>query len=296
MKKYVIAAIGEILWDVLPGAEVLGGAPVNFAYHVTALGGRGIPISTIGKDLRGARALDQLRGRGVETAGISVAEGLPTGYVDISLDGEGVAAYRFPPEVAWDHLQANDFARNLRDELDAVCFGTLAQRSVDSRRTILDYLDGLRPGTVRVYDVNLRQDFYSREVVEFSLARADIVKLNDAELPLLAELLGFGRGEERLLLQEMLKRFGVSLAILTRGGQGSLLMTSKKTSVHPGIAAEIADTIGAGDAFTAAATLGWLGKMDLDRLNEMANRLAVYVCTRQGAMPDIPEEMKMFDA
>ena len=295
MKKYTIAAIGEILWDVLPSAEILGGAPVNFAYHVTALGARGIPISTVGDDPRGARAIDQLRGRGVETAGISVAEGRPTGYVDISLDGEGVAAYRFPPEVAWDHLQVNDFARGLQDTFDAVCFGTLAQRSAASRQTIRAYLDGLRPGTVRVYDVNLRQDFYSKKTVESSLARADIVKLNDAELPVMAALLGLGKGDERLLLKGLLEGFGLSLAILTRGGRGSLLMTPAEFSAHPGIAAEIADTIGAGDAFTAAATLGWLGKMDLDAINDTANRLAAYVCSRQGAMPDIPGELRLFD-
>ena len=296
MKKYAIASIGELLWDVLPTAEVLGGAPVNFAFHVTALGAEGIPISTVGNDLRGAKALAELRRRGVETAGLSVAEGWPTGYVDISLDVDGVATYSFPAEVAWDHLQVNGFAGDLQDRLDAVCFGTLAQRSTESRRTIRDFLDGLRPGTVRIYDVNLRQNFYSREIVESSLNRADILKLNIEELPVLAALLGLGRGKTRLWLKLLLERFGLSLAILTRGGGGSLLLTPADSSDHPGIAtepADTADTIGAGDAFTAAVAIGYLEQMALGHINDMANRLAAYVCTRQGAMPDIPETLKM---
>jgi len=296
MKKYAIAAIGELLWDVLPTAEVLGGAPVNFAYHVTALGGEGIPISTVGDDLRGARALGELRRRGVETAGISVAEGRSTGYVDISLDTLGVATYSFPAEVAWDHLEVNEFARDLKDRLDAVCFGTLAQRSADSRRAIRDFLDGLRPGTVRICDLNLRQNFYSREMVESSLNRADILKLNNEELPVLAKLLGLGGEKKRLWLKLLLERFGLSMAILTRGRGGSLLLTPAGSSDHPGIATPItdtADTIGAGDAFTAAVTIGYLEKMNLGRINGLANKLAAYVCTQQGAMPDIPETLKI---
>lgn len=293
MKKYTVAAIGEILWDILPTAEVLGGAPVNFAYHVTALGAKGLPISTVGDDPRGAKALAELQRRGVETAGISVAGEWPTGYVDISLDESGVAAYSFPAEVAWDHLQVNAFARNLQGQLDAVCFGTLAQRSDPSRRTIREFLDGLRPETVRVCDVNLRQNFYSRELIESSLGRADLLKLNEEELPVLADLLGLGGGEERLWLRQLLARFGLSLAILTRGGRGSLLMTPTDVSDHPGVATGIADTIGAGDAFTAAVTLGYLGKMELGRINDRANRLAAYVCTRQGAMPEIPAKLQL---
>lgn len=296
MKKYAIAAIGELLWDVLPTAEVLGGAPVNFAYHVTALGGQGVPISAVGNDQRGAKALTELRRRGVETGGISAVEGPPTGYVDISLDMEGVATYSFPAEVAWDYLQVNRFARDLQDRLDAVCFGTLAQRSAESRRTIRDFLDGLRPGTVRIYDVNLRQKFYSREIIESSLNRADILKLNVEELPVLAKLLGLGRGKTSLWLKLLLERFGLSLAVLTRGSGGSLLLTPADSSDHPGIATELADTadtIGAGDAFTAAVAIGYLGNVALGHINDMANRLAAYVCTRQGAMPDIPETLKM---
>lgn len=295
MKQYTIGAIGEMLWDVLPEREVLGGAPANFAYHVTALGARGIPLSTVGNDPRGARAVALLQGRGVETAGISVTREWPTGYVAISLDADGIATYSFPAEVAWDHLEVNDFARGLGKKLDAVCFGTLAQRSAESRRTILAYLDSLRPETVRVYDINLRQHFFSREIVEASLDRADILKLNDEELPVLVTLLGLaqGSGSVTALLDRLLERFGLQLVILTRGGGGSLLVSRTATSDQPGIAVNIVDTIGAGDAFCAAVTIGWLRRMDLERINAMASRLAAYVCSRRGAMPEIPENLRM---
>jgi fructokinase len=292
MKKHIIAAIGEILWDVLPTAETLGGAPTNFTYHVTALAARGIPISTIGNDLRGEKALAELQLHGVETAGISVAEGLVTGYVEVRVDRDGLATYNFPAEVAWDHLQVNDFAHVIRDKLDAVCFGSLAQRSEDSRRTILAFLDGLKKETVRVFDVNLRQNFYSRDIIEASLDRTDILKLNDEELPVLAELLGFREKESEKRLRMLVDGYRLDLAILSRGGGGSLLMTRTDSSDHPGIATRVVDTIGAGDAFTAAATIGYLERMALGEINEKANRLAAYVCTQQGAMPHIPENLK----
>lgn len=296
MKRFAIGAIGELLWDVLPTAEVLGGAPMNFAYQVTALGARGYPISAVGDDLRGARALAELRRRGVETAGISVVAGQATGHVDAVLDPDGVATYRFPAEVAWDHLRINDFARDLQSRLDAICFGSLAQRSAESRRVIGDYLQGLRPETVRICDINLRQELYSRQIVEASLGFADILKLNEEELPVLARLLGLGGGSTDQWLRLLLQRYGLRLAILTRGRRGSLLLTPAGRSDHPGIAADPAagaDTIGAGDAFTAAVTVGYLAGMTLDRINDLANRLAAYVCSRQGAMPDLPDSLKM---
>ena len=295
MKKYTIAAIGELLWDVLPEAEVLGGAPVNFTYHVNALGARGIPVSTIGTDPRGEKALALLRKCGVETAGITTLAGWATGYVDALVDHNGVATYSFPADVAWDHLQVNDFAREMQGKLDAVCFGSLAQRSEVSRRAILGFLDGVREETVRVCDINLRQHYYSRDVIESSLNRADILKLNDDELPVLVEILGLEGQESRHWLKALVERYHLALAILSRGSGGSLLLTRTNLSDHPGIAARVADTIGAGDAFTAAVTIGYLRKMALSDINEQANRLAAYVCSQRGAMPQIPENLKMID-
>jgi len=287
MKNFTIAGIGELLWDVLPQAEMIGGAPVNFSYHVTALGANGVPISTIGRDPRGEKALAELEQRGVDISAISISDEFATGYVLATLDEEGKADYRFPEEVAWDHLQVNEFAVNLQQTLDAVCFGSLAQRSEHSRRVIHNYLDTLRPETVKVFDINLRQEFFSKEVLLRSLQRTDILKLNDEELPVLAGLLDLG-GPEDQWLKTLVKQYDLAMAILSRGGSGSLLLTADAASDHAGIVTHIEDTIGAGDSFTAAATIGFLRGLPLDAINEKANRVAAYICSQQGGMPPVP--------
>ncbi|MGB3210443.1 MAG: carbohydrate kinase [Desulforhopalus sp.] len=291
MKKFIIAGIGELLWDVLPETEVIGGAPVNFAYHVTALGARGIPISTIGRDDRGDKALAKLQNRGVDISAISISDEYATGYVTATLDEEGKASYSFPDDVAWDHIQLNEYTENLRNALDAVCFGTLAQRSAHSCRVIHGYLDSLRPGTIKVFDINLRQDFYSRKIIESSLKRTDILKLSEEELPVLARLLEL-KGSSEKWLPALIQRYRLSLAILSRGDSGSLLLTPDTSSEHSGIVTQVKDTIGAGDSFTAAATIGYLRGLSLDDINEEANRIASYVCSQQGGMPQIPDFFK----
>lgn len=288
MKKYTIAAIGELLWDVLPETEVIGGAPVNFAYHVTALGAKGIPISTIGRDARGEMALLELQKRGVDTSAISISDNFPTGYVLATVDSEGIASYSFPDEVAWDHLQVNDYAEKLRSTIDAVCFGSLAQRSPHSRRTIHGFLDSLGNGVVKVFDINIRQDFYSKEVVKSSLKRTDILKLNEDELPILAQLLEL-KGSGESFLPKLIERYQLKMLILSRGDKGSLLQTPEHSSEHVGIVTHVQDTIGAGDSYTAAAVIGWLQGLPLDEINEQANRIAAYVCSQQGGMPTMPQ-------
>ncbi len=292
MEKFTIAGIGELLWDVLPEAEVIGGAPVNFAYHVTALGAKGIPISTIGRDSRGEMALVELQKRGVDIAAISMTERFETGYVIATVDEEGKATYRFPDEVAWDHILVNDYAEGLKSSLDAVCFGSLAQRSEHSRRVIHSFLDTLRKETVKVFDINLRQNFFSRQIIESSLERTDILKLNEEELPILASLLETKRTSDHWL-PDLIERYDLHMAILSRGGNGSLLLTQESSSEHSGIKTLIEDTIGAGDAFTASATIGFLQGLSLDDINEQANKTAAYVCSQRGAMPHLPDSMKV---
>ena len=292
MNKFIIAGIGELLWDVLPHIEVIGGAPVNFAYHVTSLGARGIPVSTIGRDSRGERALAQLQERGLDIRGISLSDDHATGYVTALLDNEGRASYSFPNNVAWDHLQVNDYAEKLRTNLDAVCFGSLAQRSGNSRRAIYGFLDALGEDTLKVFDVNFRQNFYSLEIIESSLIRTDILKINDDELPVVCSLLEL-KGSDEKCLMTLIERYQLKMAILTRGGNGSILMSPARASKHRGIATHIKDTIGAGDSFTAVATIGFLQGLGLDEINEKANRLAAYVCSQQGAMVPVPEPLKL---
>jgi fructokinase len=292
MKKFTIVGIGELLWDVLPEAEVIGGAPVNFAYHVTALGAKGIPVSTIGKDARGSKALEELQKRGVDTSAISTTEDFATGYVTAELDNEGKASYNFPDDVAWDHLQINEYAENLRNFLDAVCFGSLAQRSEHSRRVIYGFLDTLGKETVKIFDINLRQEFYSEKVIVNSLKRTDILKLNEEELPILAALIGLN-GPSDNWLQALVEKYHLQMAILSRGGSGSLLLTPTSSSDHPGIVTHIKDTIGAGDSFTAAVTIGFLQGLPLNEINENANRIAAYVCSQRGGMPPMPDLLKI---
>lgn len=288
MERPVIAGVGEILFDIVGDSEELGGAPVNFAYHAAMLGAEGYAISTVGDDERGRRAIAELSRRKVPTSCITTVEGYATGYVLARVDEAGIASYEFPDDIAWDHLAINDIARKLGQRLDAVCFGSLVQRGNHSRQALTGYLQGLPEKTLKVFDVNLRQNFYSAEVLLDSLKLADIVKLNDDELPVLAKMAGLS-GSETGLLEQLVVQYDLTLAVLTRGDRGSLLVRSGEVSDHPGIRTEaIGDTIGAGDAFTAATVISLLNNYSLDTINEKANRVAAWVCSQVGAMPAMP--------
>ena len=291
MKQAKIAGIGELLWDVLPDSEQLGGAPINFAYHVSALGAEAVPISTIGNDSRGKNALKELQSRGVNTSYISVSEQFSTGYVTAKVDEKGIATYDFPDDIAWDHLAINLAAQQCATELKAICFGTLAQRSDPARLTIQRYLQTTSAKTVKVCDLNLRQNFYTRTTIETSLRLSTVLKLNDDELTFVSSLLLLN-GAEHEKLEALRKYFDLELIILTKGSKGSILITKDEISRHQGIATEIVDTIGAGDSFTAVVVTGLLLKKTLDEINEKANRLAAYVCSQLGAMPPVPQHYR----
>jgi fructokinase len=287
MGSYKIAGIGEILFDIFRESEELGGAPVNFVYHASALGAEAFAISCVGDDRRGRKAIDLLKKRGVDVGCITIDEHHPTGYVEACLDDKGIASYEFPSDVAWDHLSLNQQALAVAPQLDAVCFGTLAQRSPVSRKAIRCFLAKTPTNTLKIYDINLRQDFYIRETIVESLELADMVKLNDEELAVAAEMLKISGGHHKVL-ETVVKRFGLKLAVLTKGGRGSLLVSSEGNSQHPGFApAQIADTVGAGDSFTAAVAIGLLQGQDLQTINDRANQIASYVCSQKGAMPDL---------
>lgn len=291
MKQTKIAGIGELLWDVLPDSEQLGGAPINFAYHVSALGAEAVAISTIGDDSRGNIALKELQSRGVNTTYISVLEQFPTGYVTAKVDDEGIATYEFPDDVAWDHLVINLAAEKCAAELKAICFGTLAQRSESARSTIQRYLETTSAKTIKVCDLNLRQNFYSRETIETSLRLSTVLKLNDDELTFVSSLFLLD-GAEHEKLAALRKHFDLELVILTKGSNGSILITEDEISRHQGIATDIVDTIGAGDSFTAAVVSGLLLNKTLDEINDKANILAAYVCSQSGAMPLVPNHYR----
>lgn len=291
--ELVIAGIGEVLWDVVGNAETLGGAPVNFAYHARQLGCEACAISSIGYDQRGDRALQILAENGVDVSHITRVEEAPTGYVQARVDSAGVADYEFPDSVAWDRIRIDPLTEELAARIDAVCFGSLAQRSELSRTTIAGYLQQLPSQVLKIYDLNLRQSFYSAEIIRSSLRSANILKLNDDEIDLVAGLEGLEGGLDKQMRQ-LAGRYDLSLVILTRGPQGSLLVSLDEVSEHPGCQVEIVDTIGAGDSFTAVIAVGMLKGYSLDKINEHANLVAAYVCGRHGAMVPLPERLREF--
>jgi fructokinase len=286
---FTVVGLGELLWDLFPDGKRLGGAPANFAYHAQALGGRGVVISCVGNDELGKEILASLRETGLDLRHIAVDGEHPTGKVSVKLDDSGRPDFTIHVNVAWDFMRLTPGLLDLAARTDAVCFGSLAQRSPVSRDTIQRFIEATRPDCLRVFDINLRQSFYSGTIIRKSLDLCDVLKLNDDELPVLAELLSIA-GEESEILDRLAGEFSLRAIALTRGERGSLLFTPEEKAEHPGFPpGRIADTVGAGDAFTAAMTIGMLQGKSLDDIAEHANRLASYVCSQEGAMPAIPD-------
>lgn len=288
----VVIGLGEVLWDVLPEGRQLGGAPANFAYHVNALGGTGVPVSRVGDDELGREALDILQERGLDVSHITLDPNHPTGTVLAELDAEGKATYVFPPNVAWDYLEIPSATAVMASRAAAVCFGSLAQRSPVSRTAIQGFLESLSEDSLRIFDVNLRGEFYTPETIAESLELANVLKVSDEELPILADIFGLN-GTEGSVIEAVLELFSLDLCALTRGGSGSLLLAATESHDHPGLSVDIVDTIGAGDSFTAAMTLGLLAGWSLPEINKHANRVAAAVCGHAGAMPVLSEKLKV---
>jgi fructokinase len=288
---FKILGIGELLWDMLPAGPQLGGAPANFTVMAGRLGDHATILSRIGDDDLGRQARDVLEPFPVDCSQLQVDPAHPTGSVTVSL-ADGQPSYTIHQPVAWDFFEATQPWREAATTADAVCFGSLAQRSPVSRQTILELLEETRQGCQRIFDVNLRAPFYSAEIVRPSLQLATVLKMNDAEVPLLLELLGLpGAASLRHAADCLLNEFAsLNLVAITRGGQGSLLVSREDHCDHPGIPTQIADTIGAGDAFTAAMTHYLLRGAPLAMLSEAGNRWGSYVASQSGAMPPISDE------
>ena len=293
-QRRIIVGLGEVLWDVFPDGPRFGGAPANFACSVAELAGdrvESLMASSVGIDDLGNRALDELHGHGVDTRCVTQIN-RPTGRVDVTLDASGSASYVFAVDTAWDNLEWSNDLESLAVRADAVCFGTLGQRGAASREVIRRFLRATRPDCLRVFDINLRPPFWSEEVVLQSLELADLLKLNDAELSVLAGMLGL-HGGERAVLEQLPGLYPLELVALTRGAKGSLLLSRDgECSELPGNTTDVVDTVGAGDAFTAALVLGRLDQRPLAEINRWANRVAAYVCSQPGATPHFPDSLR----
>jgi fructokinase len=288
--SFKIVAIGELLWDLLPAGRQLGGAPANFASHARALSADAWLISRIGEDDLGREAMRRVERRGLRLDALEVDPALPTGTVTVELDADGQPRYCIHESVAWDALEGSSAAEDAVSEVDAVCFGTLAQRNEPSRSTIRRLVRATNRSALRILDINLRQEYYSRDILHESLLLANVLKLNETELPILAQTLEL-QGNERSVIEQLVSRYNLRLLTCTRGERGSILAANGQWSEHEGRAAKVADTVGAGDAFTAAMTLGFLAGWDLEEINARANEIAAFVCSQPGATPELPEAL-----
>jgi len=282
-----IVGIGEILWDLLPSGAQLGGAPANFSCHASALGADACVVSRIGMDARGDGIFARLRDLHQNTAYLQRDATRPTGTVTVDVDAMGQPRFEIHCDVAWDALEADQNALRAVASADAVCFGTLAQRAETSRRAVRELVSAAPSHALRILDVNLRQQYYSRTIIEESLALASVLKVNDTELPRLAAMLSL-TGDTHAQIDQLADRWQLRAVACTRGAFGSLLRTAHEWSDHPGIPTSVVDTVGAGDSFTAAMTLGLLNGWSLAEVNAQANRLASFVASQAGGTPLLP--------
>ncbi len=297
-EPHLILGMGELLWDMLPEGPRLGGAPANFTVMAGRLGNHAAVLSRIGRDDLGRCAVDLLDPLPADAGFLQVDPVHETGRVTVVLK-DGQPEYVIHQPAAWDSMELSDEWVQLAARADAICFGSLAQRSHESRQTIQTLAAQTTSECVRVFDVNLRTPFYSGEVIQESLELATVVKMNDGEVPQVLGLLGMageeglGTGALRAGADRLLEEFpSLRMVAITRGGHGSLLVTHEAWHEHAGLPVRVADTIGAGDAFTAAMTHYLLRGADLETLNEAGNRWGSWVASQSGAMPALPDEVR----
>jgi fructokinase len=283
--KNTIVGLGELLWDVFPNRKELGGAPANFAYMTSLLGDEGIVASRVGRDRLGNAAARRLARLGLSREWLQVDKQHPTGTVSVEISADGQPKFQITESVAWDQFEWTPQWQALAGRADAVCFGSLAQRSRRSRETIRLFLQTLHLDVLRVFDVNLRQGFFSADILRESAEIASILKVNHEELPRVAELLGYQANAKELPASWLLHTCHLKLVCVTEGLHGSYLVAADGLHKHPGFPTDVADTVGAGDAFTAALVHHYLRGASLDAMNEAANRMGSWVASQIGATP-----------
>lgn len=291
MKNGMIVGMGEALWDVLPEGKKIGGAPANFAYNVSQFGLPSCVVSAVGDDSLGHEIIENFTEKELN---LLIAEvPYPTGVVNVEIDAAGVPQYDIKENVAWDNIPYTEELRDLARRTRAVCFGSLAQRNIVSRETINAFLDDMPKddGTLVVFDVNLRQSFYTPEILCNSMKRCNILKINDEELVTVSRMFGYPGIDLQDKCWILLGKYNLKMLILTCGINGSYVFTPGNVSFQPTPKVDVADTVGAGDSFTAAFIAGIIKGLSVTEAHSLAVRTSAYVCTCQGAMNRLPADL-----
>lgn len=283
----IVVGLGEILWDVFPKGKVLGGAPANFAYHVSQFGYNGYAVSAVGDDLLGKEILDNLAQK--ELNYLIETTDYPTGTVQVTLNNTGIPQYEICENVAWDNIPFTARTENLAKTTQTVSFGSLAQRNDVSRDTIRKFIKAMPKDSLKIFDINLRQHFYTKEIIHDSLQLSNILKINDEEVLLIAKLYNIKDCNEQEICKKLLQDYNLNVVILTKGTEGSFVFTTKETSYQPTPKVHIADTVGAGDSFTAAFVSSYQNGDRITDAHQLAVEVSAYVCTQHGAMPKLPD-------
>lgn len=289
--KNVVVGMGEALWDVLPEGKKIGGAPANFAYHVSQFGLPSCVVSAVGADELGQEIIENFTAKGLNQL-IAVVP-FPTGTVQVELDPAGIPQYDIKENVAWDNIPFTPELERLAADTKAVCFGSLAQRSQVSHDTICSFIDAIPDDNdpLIVFDINLRQDFFSKELLHESMTRCNILKINDEELDIVSAMFGCSGIDFQDQCWILLGKYNLRMLILTCGVNGSYVFTPGHISFQPTPKVEVADTVGAGDSFTAAFISSLLKGKSVPEAHEAAVRTSAFVCSCNGAMPLLPGDL-----
>ena len=289
-KKGRVIGIGEALWDVLPEGKTLGGAPANFAFHAKQMGLDSIAISALGNDDLGDETIAAFDEK--ELTYLMPRVDYPTGTVQVKLDENGVPAYDIKTNVAWDNIPLTDEMREIARDARAVCWGSLAQRNDVSRNTIHDFVKLTPDNCLRIFDINLRQNFFTKEIIQESLQLCNVLKINDEELVAIGRMFGYPGLDIENRCWLILGKYNLDMLVLTCGVNGSYVFTPGAMSFQQTPKVNVADTVGAGDSFTGTFCASILDGMSVDEAHRRAVKVSAYVCTQKGAMPILPEECK----
>jgi fructokinase len=288
IRPAVMVGLGEILWDLLPSGKQLGGAPANFAYMANVLGDEGIVASRTGDDDLGHEACEMIKTLGLNNSLIQIDGEHATSVAKVLIDSAGQPEFSIASDVSWDHLEWTAAWKDLAARANAICFGTLAQRSQMSRATVHRFLQASGKNALKIYDVNLRESFYSKDIIIDSLRLSNIAKLNADELGRVCDLLEIHGQTDHERSKQLLIDFDLQLVCITRGATGSLLVSADQIVEHNGFRVKVVDAVGAGDAFTACLAHHYIRGRSLQTISELANGFASWVATQTGATPKVP--------